>query len=72
MLPGIPARLGTPRSPSAYREVPFFSELQQRPLAARTDLLWTNPEEVSEINKQEVAGSTRDLSTIQQFEALHN
>lgn len=65
--------LATPRSPSACREVPFSSELLPQPLAAHTDLLWTNPEEVSEINKQEVAGrvSAIDLSTIQQFEALH-
>lgn len=69
----IPGSLVTPRSPSVYREVPFSSELPLQPPVAHTDLLWTNPEEVGHINKQEVAGriSTRDLSTIQQFEALH-
>lgn len=62
-----------PRSPSVYQEVPFSSELLPQPLAAHTDLLWTNPEEVCQIIKQEVAGTicTRDLSTIQQFDALH-
>lgn len=73
MAQRIPGSSATPRSPSVYREVPFSSELPLQPLAAHTDLLWTNPEEVSGINKHEVAGriSTRDLSTIQQFEALH-
>lgn len=68
-----PENLVMPRSPSAYQEVPFSSELPPQPLAAHTDLLWTSPEGVSGINKQRVTGrfSTRDLSTIQQFEALH-
>lgn len=62
-----------PRSPSVYREVPFSFELLLQPRAAHTDLLLTNPEEVSGINKHDVAGRIRmrDLSTIQQFEALH-
>ena len=67
----IPGSLVTLHSPLIYREAPFFSELQLQPLAAHTDLLWTNPEEVSQINKQEGAGGMTDLSTIQQFEALH-
>lgn len=62
-----------PHSPSAYQEVPFFAGLPLQPQAVHTDLLWTSPEEVSGINKQEVGGniSTHDLSTIQQFDALH-
>ncbi len=51
----IPGSLVTPRSPSVCREAPFSSELQLQQLAAHTDLLWTNPEEVSWVNKQEVA-----------------
>lgn len=69
----IPENWATPHSLSADQEAPFSSELPPQRLAAHTDLLWTSPEEVSGINKQEVTGkfSTRDSSTIQQFEALH-
>lgn len=60
MAQRIPGSLATPRSPSVYREVPSSSELPLQRPAAHTDLLWTNPEEVSEINKQEVAGRIRE------------
>lgn len=59
-------------SPSVGRAVPFSSEPPLRLQAARTDLLWTSPEEVSGINKREVAAriNVTDVSTIQQFVAL--
>lgn len=68
-----PGSLVSHRSPAVYQVVPFSSGLLLQPPAARTDLLWTNPEEVGGIIKQEVGGRVKikDLSTIQQFEALH-